>query len=185
MPLTRIEEAILAAAYFRGREPSENVWASNSDQVLTLSLFYTEDISFEDCASRFEQRPHLRRTYDDDGQLNEQIRHRYEVLLDLIQRRPDLIEGGGNLTDPADPSYTACGLTDAGCQMARALLPSFPQKPEFPNWPDRRANQDLLWYTMTLTTTIYDQYGSRERPSAAVSHGDPLEATPWSCPWSG
>jgi len=144
MPLTRIEDAILVAAYFRGKDPSEQVWSSNSDQVLTLSLFYTGDISHIDCASRFENRPYLRCVYDDDGQLNEQIKHRYKVLLDLIQQHPDLIDGGGDLKSPADPTYTACGLTDAGCQLARTLISSFPKKPEFPNWPDRRASPDLV-----------------------------------------
>ena len=144
MPLTRIEEAILVAAYFRGKDPSVEVWSSNSDQVLTLSLFYTDDISYDDCASRFEQRPYLRHVYDDDGQLNEQIEHRYKILIDLIQQCPDLIEGGGNLKAPADPTYTACGLTDVGCQLARTLIPSFPKKPEFPNWPDRQATQHLV-----------------------------------------
>ena len=144
MTLTQIEEAILVAAYFRGKDPSAEVWGSNSDQVLTLSLFYTGDIAFDDCESRFERRSYLRRVYDDDGQLNGQIERRYKILINLIQQRPDLIEGGGNLKTPADPTYTACGLTDAGCQMALALISSFPKKPDFPNWPDRRASQDLV-----------------------------------------
>ena len=114
------------------------MWSSNSDQVLTLSLFYTGDISHDDCASRFANRPYLRRVYDDNGQLNEEITHRYKALIALIQQHPDLIEGGGNLKAPADPTYTACGLTDAGCQLARTLVSSFQTKPEFPNWPDRR-----------------------------------------------
>ena len=144
MTLTRIEDAILLAAYFRGKDSSQQVWSSNSDQVLTLSLFYTRDISYDDCATRFEHRPYLQCVYDGDGQLNEQIEHRYKVLIDLIQQRPDLVEGGGDLKTPADPTYTACGLTDAGCQLARTLESSFPQKPEFPNWPDRRASADLV-----------------------------------------
>jgi len=144
MPLTRIEEAILLAAYFRGKDPSEQVWSSNSDQVLTLSLFYTGDIAFDDCKTRFDRRSYLRHVYDDNGQLNGQIERRYKILINLIQQRPDLIEGGGNLETPADPTYTACGLTDAGCQMARELMSSFPKKPNFPNWPDRRASQDLV-----------------------------------------
>ena len=139
MTLSRIEEAILVAAYFRGKDPSVQVWSSNCDQVVTLSLFYTGDISHDDCKSRFETRSYLRGVYDDNGQLNEQIRHRYELLITLIQRHPDLIEGGGNLKDRADPTYTACGLTDAGCQLTRTLVSSFPKKPEFPNWPDRRV----------------------------------------------
>jgi hypothetical protein len=144
MPLTRIEEAILVAAFFRGGIQSEQVWSSNSDQVLALSLFYTGDISHDECASRFENRPYLRCVYDENGELNSQIKHRYSVLLDLIQKHPELIEGGGNLKAPADPTYTACRLTDAGCQLARTLVSSFPKKPEFPNWPDRRAVPNLV-----------------------------------------
>jgi hypothetical protein len=67
--------------------------------------------------------------YDDDGQLNARIEQRYKILIDLIQHRPDLIEGGGDLKTPADPTYTACGLTDAGWQLACTLKSSFPQEP--------------------------------------------------------
>lgn len=109
------------------------------DQVLTLPLFYTGEISHDDCASSFEVRSYLRCLYSDDGRLNKQIKHRYRILIDLIRRHPELIEGAGNLKGPSDPTYTACGLTDVGCQLARTLIASFPQKPEFPNWPDRRA----------------------------------------------
>lgn len=137
MPLTRIEESLLAAAYFRGKDPSQQVWSSNSDQVLTLSLFYTDDISYDDCAARFANRPYLGCVYDHDGQLNKQIRHRYKALIALIQQHPELIEGGGNLRTPADPTYTACGLTGAGCDLARTLISHFPKKPAFSNWPDR------------------------------------------------
>lgn len=139
MPLTTTENAIVLAAYFRGQGPTEHVWSSNSDQVLTLSLFYTGDLSYEDCAWRFAQRPHLRSVYDDDGSLNRLINQRYQVLIGLIQKRPDLIEGGGNFRQPADPAYTACRLTVAGCQLARSLAAAFPEKPAFPNWPDRVA----------------------------------------------
>lgn len=144
MTLTRIDDALLVAAYFRGNDPSAQVWSSNSDQVLTLSPFYTGDISYNDCASRFEHRRYLRCVYGDDGQLNARIEQRYKMLIDLIQHHPDLIESSGDLNTPADPTYTACGLTDAGCRLARALKSSFPQKPEFPNWPDRRAFPDLV-----------------------------------------
>lgn len=144
MPLTRIEDAILVAAYFRGRDPSAQIWSSNSDQVLTLSLFYTGDISYDDCASRFDHRPYIRSVYDEDGKLNEQIHGRYKILIHLIEQRPDLIEGGGDLRTPADPTYTACGLTFVGCQLARTLKTTFPQKPEFPNWPDRQVSADLV-----------------------------------------
>ena len=144
MQLTLIEDAILLAAYFRGKDSSPNVWSSSSDQVVTLSLFYSGDISHDDCASRFEHRPYLRCVYNDDGQLNQQNEQRYKILIDLIQRRPDLIEGGGDLKTPADPTYTACGLTNAGCELALSVISSFPQKPKFPNWPDRPATRDLV-----------------------------------------
>ena len=144
MPLTRIDNAILVAAFFRGKDPSAQSWSSNSDQVLTLSLFYTGDLSYDDCASRFDHRPYLRSVYNEDGKLNEQIDGRYKVLINLIAQRPDLIEGGGDLRTPADPTYTACGLTEAGVELARTLKTTFPNKPEFPNWPDRQASADLV-----------------------------------------
>ncbi len=144
MALTRIEESLLLSAYFRGKDPSAQIWSSNSDQVLTLSLFYTGDISHDDCVSRFKNRPYLRRVYDDGVQLNEKIKQRYGILISLIQKRPDLIQSGGDLRTPADPTYTACGLTITGCQLARSLESGFPQKPEFPNWPDRQQQADLI-----------------------------------------
>lgn len=143
MLLTRTEEALLLAAFFRGKPPSERGWSSNCDQVLTLSLFFTGDISRDDCVSRFAHRPYLRCVYNDDGRLNESISHRYEILINLIHQHPDLIEGGGDLKSPADPTFTACGLTHAGCQLAGKLISTFPKKPEFPNWPDRSVSADV------------------------------------------
>jgi len=130
------------AAYFRGGSPSEQVWSSTSDQVLTLSLYFTQDISHDDCSSRFANRPYLGRVYVKNGELNKQIETRYQVLIDLIQKRPDLIEGGGDLRRPADPTYTACRLTEEGCHLAHDLIASFPPTPDFPNWPDRRASPE-------------------------------------------
>ena len=45
MPLSLIEKSLLLAAYFRGGNQADDVWTSNSDQILTLSLFYTGDIN--------------------------------------------------------------------------------------------------------------------------------------------
>ena len=140
MSLSSIDESLLAAAYFRGgRTPSGIGWSSNTDQVLTLSLFYTGDISAAECAERFSRKSYISGLYQDDGELTEQIGTRYRHFIRLLRAHPELLQGGGNYTLPADPTYTACGLTDAGLDLACELIPSFPSKPEFPEWPDRRV----------------------------------------------
>lgn len=138
MQLSTIDQSLLLAAYFRGGSPDDCIWSSNSDQVVTLSLFYTGDISFDDCAERFSLRHYVRQLYDKRG-LTKAVRSRYANLLLLIETHPDLIAGGGDLKKPADPTYTACRLSLAGQELARSYLPLFPQKPPFPNWPDKRT----------------------------------------------
>jgi hypothetical protein len=147
MPLTSVEEALVLAAYFRGGSQEDRVWTSNTDQILTLSLFYTGDISFADCVSRFANRSYIQKLYDQDaelteedswGKLTEEIESRYKVLINLLHEHPELIEGGGNFQHPAHPTYTACRLTHAGLLLAEGLNSSFPRKPDFPNWPDKR-----------------------------------------------
>lgn len=139
MPLTSVEESLLVAAFYRGGCPDDPNWTSNSDQVVTLSLFYTNDISPEDCVERFFQRGYVGGLYEEDGELKELIKTRYRVLIELIRKNPELIKGGGNLEMPADPTFTACRLTVAGQKTACLLTASFRQKPEFPNWPDQQA----------------------------------------------
>ncbi len=139
MPLTSIEESLLLAAYFRGGSQDEHAWGSNTDQILTLSLFYTGDISFADCEGRFSIRSYIQDLYDDDGELTEEIEARYRILINLLQEHAELIEGAGNFQFPAHPTYTSCRLTDSGSELALTLLQSFPQKPEFLNWPDKRS----------------------------------------------
>src|SRR5205823_61931 len=56
MSLTPIEQSLLLGAYFRGMPDDESGWSSNSDQIVTLSLFYTGDLSPKECASRFVTR---------------------------------------------------------------------------------------------------------------------------------
>jgi hypothetical protein len=135
--MTRIEESLLVAAYYRGGRPEDRGWTSNCDQVVTLSLFYTEDISAEECAERFFHRRYVGGLYREDGTLEESVEERYRVLIRLIGERPEWIEGGGDLGSPADPTFTACRLTAAGRELARSLVATFRPKPEFPNWPDR------------------------------------------------
>ena len=158
MSLTQIEEAILVAAYYRGKAPSEQVWSSNSDQVLTLSLFYTGDISHNACASRFEHRPYLRCVYDDDGRLNEQLKHRYRVLIDLIQQHPDLINGGGDFKAPADPTYTACGLTDAGLPHGSHFDILVPKETRIPKLARRTSIPGLGIILEVARGTVCDQF---------------------------
>jgi hypothetical protein len=138
MPLTRIEESLVLAAYFRGGSRDQRQWNSNSDQILTLSLFYTGDISEADCARRFAIQYQLQELYDESGELTEEIDGRYKVLINLLHEHPELIEGGGNFATPAYPTFTACRLTDTGLALATTLVTQFPKKPDFPNWPDRR-----------------------------------------------
>ncbi|MBW3539061.1 MAG: hypothetical protein KY476_02210 [Planctomycetes bacterium] len=150
MSLTRIEESLVLAAYFRGGSQDDRAWTSNTDQILTLSLFYTGDISKADCVSRFANRPYIRDLYKNTewteehawGELTEDIEGRYRALINLLQEHPELIEGGGNFKTPAHPTFTACRLTDIGLKLAATLATQFPKKPDFPNWPDRRTRAE-------------------------------------------
>lgn len=141
MPLTTIEKSLLVAAYFRGGiQQDDGVWTSNCDQVITLSLFYTGDISAEECGRRFSVKSYVKALYDHAGELSPTVETRYQALIALMDKNPELIEGGGNFKTPAHPTYTSCRLTDEGVALARLLIDSFPAKPEFPNWPDRRSS---------------------------------------------
>ena len=136
----RIDDALLLAAYFRGGAPTDVPKTSNSDQIITLSLFFTGELTAEECAARFAVRCYVQQLYGEDGELLEMISLRYGSLIDLLHRRPDLIKGGGDLARPADPTFTGCWLTPAGLVAASALANTFPPKPEFPNWRDRRPS---------------------------------------------
>lgn len=131
----------MLATYFRGCLPG--VWISSSDQIVTLSLFYTGDISREECESRFVHRGYVSELYDDDGELKDEIRQRYRELIALLKEPPDLIEGAGNFKSPADPTFTACRLTTKGTRRAAEVIGRFPSKPDFPNWPDKRTLAEL------------------------------------------
>ncbi len=142
MLLTPVEQSLMLAAYFRGGLHSDPVWYSGSDQIVTLSLFYTGDISSTECVRRFSDRGYVRNVYDEEGELSEEIESRYGVLVKLVREHPELIEGGGNFETPAHPTFTACRLTEDGLDVAPGLLDSFPRKPEFPAWPNRRTMRD-------------------------------------------
>ena len=142
MSLTSVEESLLLATYFRGRVPEDDRWRANSNQILTLSLYFTGDISYEDCASRLDTRPYVRKVYDENGKLTEEIIDRHKILINLLQEHAELIEGAGGFEDGTEPTYTACRLTDAGLELAVKLIDKFPKKPDFPNWPDRRKPPD-------------------------------------------
>lgn len=134
--LSLTEQALLLAAFFRGNPHSQTHWTSSCDQVIALSLFYTGDMSFADCEKRFET-GYVSPLYDNDGELLRDLRDRYNELIELIRRRHDLISGGGNLDTPADPTYTACRLTQEGIRLIPELIKLFPSKPNFANWPDK------------------------------------------------
>ena len=146
MNLSVVEKSLLLAAYFRGNTHDDRRWTSSSDQVLTLSLFFTGAITSHDCVSRFANRGYVGGLYDEDGELNDLIESRYLELIELLRAQPQLIEGGGNFDTPAHPTFTACRLTNEGVRLIRAFIDQFPRKPDFPNWPDRRPcpNSDLV-----------------------------------------
>ena len=137
--MNSVQESVLLAAYFRGGDPDAVIWTSNCDQVLTLSLFYTGDISPSECVERFAIKSYIGKLYQDNGDLDSMISDRYLVLINLLQSHPHLLEGGGNLKLPAYPTYTSCRLTREGQQFALTLTNNFPAKPDFPHWPDKRT----------------------------------------------
>ena len=147
MALTRTEQTLILAAYYRGGSQDDRDWTSNTDQILTLSLYYTGNISYTDCSERFSKRSYIQKLYDEAadpeehpwGKLTDDLDARYRTLIDLLEKKPDLIEGGGNVKTPALPTYTACRLTDSGLALARSLVDEFPRKPDFPKWPDKRT----------------------------------------------
>lgn len=139
MSLSVIEQSLLLSVYYRGNTIDQNRWTSSSDQVVTLSLFYTGGISFSECESRFGNRRYIGGLYTDDGELHPMVAIRYSELIELLKKHPDLIEGGGDFQTPAYPTYTACRLTAEGDQLALSFMDSFPQKPDFPSWPDART----------------------------------------------
>lgn len=139
MNLSLIERSIVLAAFFRGNTLDEETWTSNSDQVVMLSLFYTDDITPEECQSCFATRSCVGGLYDDHGEILPQVESRYQCLIDLLCARPELIEGGGDFEAPAHPTYTACRLTAQGLALIPVIVEQMPRKPQFPNWPDRQT----------------------------------------------
>lgn len=147
MELTAIEESLVLAAYYRGGSQDDQVWTSNTDQILTLSLYFTGDINDTDCVERFSMRSYVQKLYDEAaspeehpwGKLTDDLDCRYHTLINLLKSCPDLIEGRGNFEAPAFPTYTSCRLTDAGLKLAQNIVAQFPKKPDFPNWPDKRT----------------------------------------------
>lgn len=137
--LSNIEKSLLLATYFRGNPPQQEHWTSSSDQVVTLSLFYTDDISFDECEIRFSRKAYVGNLYVDGGELDPLVASRYGHLIELLRKHPDLIKGSGGFERPADPTFTACKLTAEGDQLALSFVDLFPTKPEFLNWPDRRS----------------------------------------------
>lgn len=143
MPLDHIDESLLLAAWFRGRRTEhDEIWTSNADQIVTLSLFYTGGISADECARRFSRRSYISSLYDSDGALTQEIAVRDQALVELVMSRPNLLERGGDWTTPCYPTFRACGLTPAGLELASTLIDRFPTKPDFPNWPDERPPPD-------------------------------------------
>ena len=143
MNLSTIDKSLLLAAYFRGNTCDQDLGTSCSDQVVTLSLFYTCDITAQDCQNRFSNRGYVGALYDDDEELNPEIAMRYQQLIDLLRKQPNLIEGSGDFKTPAHPTYTACRLTDDGIRLIPDIIKSLPCKPDFPNWLDQRTSHSV------------------------------------------
>lgn len=141
IPISAIDKSLLLAAFFRGNATNQELWTSCSDQVVTLSLFYTGEINFNECESRFSNRGCVGGLYQEFGELQPLIRTRYQLLVDLIRNKPQYIEGGGDFETPADTTFTACRLTDKGVQLATMIIEEFPSKPVFTNWSDERVMQ--------------------------------------------
>lgn len=142
MSLSKIDQSLLLATWFRGNSLEQTYWTSCSDQIVILSLFYTGEITADECCQRFANHSYVGGLYDDNGYLVSIVASRYRQLIDLLRNQPELIEGGGNFEMPADPTYTACRLTEAGILLMPEITERFPVKPDFPNWPDRRSNPD-------------------------------------------
>jgi hypothetical protein len=139
MHLSSVDQSLLLAAFFRGNTRDQDGWTSSCDQVITLSLFYTGELSADECRARFENPGYVGGLYIRNFGLRPQIQLRYHALIDLLKRHPELIEGGGDFELPADPTFTACRLTTAGDSLIPEIIGLFPQKPEFPKWPDKRT----------------------------------------------
>ena len=142
MNLSIVDNSLLLATFFRGNTQEQERWSSCSDQVITLSLFYTGAISPDECQSRFTERSYVGGLYDDTGDLKPEIESRYNDLIELFRKYPSLVECGGDFDTPAFPTFTACRLTNAAIRLIPNLLATFPRKPDFPNWPDRRTDPD-------------------------------------------
>lgn len=117
MPLDRIDESLLLAAWFRGRcIEDEDVWTSNADQIITLSLFYTGDISAEECARRFSHRSYISKLYGSDGELTEEIAVRDQALVALVRSRPDLLAKRRGLDNSLLPHVSSVRIDDRRCR---------------------------------------------------------------------
>lgn len=136
MELTRVEQALFAAAYFRARFPGDRF--ANNAHIIVLSMFYTGEVSHQDCENWFSVYATTRLLYDLNGEIDAGVRQRYGVLIALTKKYPELLEGGGNLVLPADPSFTACNLSLAGEEVAKKLVSQFPEKPKYSR-PDKRS----------------------------------------------
>lgn len=138
MPLSPVEKALLVAAYYRSGSQDGCVWTSNPDQIVTLSLFYTGELSSEECVERFSEFGGVGGLYNESGELNEPVATRCMELIELLQKHPELIGGADDLGSPPSLIIANCLPTEAGLQLASSLIPTFRQKPEFWHWPDRR-----------------------------------------------
>ena len=49
MNISDIDKSLLLAAFFRGNTHEQDRWTSCADQVVTLSLFYADEITAGEC----------------------------------------------------------------------------------------------------------------------------------------
>jgi hypothetical protein len=143
MGFTRAQESLLLAAFHRGNSADCQRWSSCNDQVVTLSLFFTGDISAADCENRFAVPGCVGSLYDAQGLLLPDISDRYADLITLIHMHPTVIQGAGDFESHADPTFTACRLTVAGDELIPDIAQNFPLHPDFASWPNRRTLTDV------------------------------------------
>jgi len=122
-------DLILASALFHAPPPADRIYA-NCARVIRHAL-----IAADLWDDRFDQA-----FQGDDESLARLpvVTQWYTTLIELTQHVPQserLLNGGGNLVEPAGAYFTACWLTPAGAAVAERLLA------EHPDWRARLTIQ--------------------------------------------
>lgn len=116
-------EFILASALFHERPPDADGYVrANSARVLRNALR---------AAGLWDQRLQEGQAEAFHGIYDRfpDIKMWYDTLIELVRHEPEserLLQGAGNLIDPAGASFTACWLTPRGRETAEKLLATHP-----------------------------------------------------------